>query len=371
MLLWGNISFAEGHFAWTRELWEGTKNLWGYGVMEPTRIEKEYGANGPAWGVQGTRYVVVEVAGDVTNFLDKYVDSERRSELMEGYGAHVKDSLKELVQKPWGHVVHKFHKVGEIAIENHNNAADSRLTQMNGYLYPVAYALNTTRTALHSAIVLGAELPLEFTGSTLYHLGDVSGNVLRPLEPAASALGETVIATPAVLIFGVGMTTFVGSSFMIFTGLAATIEAGVEAGSWVVKLGEPSAKQSSQKSENTAMLLIPLPQNEAVEQNLNQLFVTAQSQEELQSGFDAAVAKANSQGGSKDKWAIYGQIVSRLDATIQGLEAALKDKPASEQAQILSEWDELYSLKLTYAGKAEHALASDLGELASLTNSPK
>ncbi|MBI2646743.1 MAG: hypothetical protein HYW85_06950 [Deltaproteobacteria bacterium] len=266
--------------------------------------------------------------------------------------------LKKLVTNPVPHVEHKLEKVKEISITNHNNAANSRLTQMSEYLYPVAYGLNATRTLLHSAIVLGVELPVELTSREVGYLGGASVMLVAPVGPALAATVITGVGTAYVLVFGVGTTTVAASVGVVLTGVVATLETGVEAGKLLLKLGEPSVQKT--ESQDSAMLLIPIPQNEAVEQNLNNVFASAQSREDLEQGFDAAVSEVE----SKDQWGVYGQIVSRLDATIQGLEAAMADKSSEEQVQILAEWDELFALKDVYVAQAAKALQQNGGEIA-------
>src|SRR3990167_7207375 len=106
LMLLGNVSFAEGHFEWTRSFWKGTENMWKYGTIDGwTKGDPLAQENPFLFGMQDTKYALIAFHDTVGEILQGGYTTEEGE-----YLSKVKENLvyfvKKLVNNPVPHVKH-------------------------------------------------------------------------------------------------------------------------------------------------------------------------------------------------------------------------------------------------------------------------
>ncbi len=351
---------APRDFYWTRVFWQGTKDTFWRGQIRSVDKDGTAGEiqNPLVLGIELTSWAVKVANEGALELLGKYKSSNEKN-VFRDYPEKVGRSVKELFTKTWTHLTHKAEKIGEIALQNHDSATS--LEKKSTALYLLSYPLYTARTVVHSAIVAGVEFPVEFTGRTLYRLGDISANALSPAAPAVGAAAIYLVLDPYVIVLGGGTSVIGGATGVVLTGLVATVEGTIEGGRWI--LGDRSEMADSQQTSSPAekaMLYVKLPARSDIEKTADQIFMNSQSKQELFDGLEQLIASVP----QEEQWIVMGNIVGRLEKTTQGLEKSLDGKSSAEQEEILKEWDELSNLKIVYSLDLEKRMPRDLGTLA-------
>ncbi|MBI3018283.1 MAG: hypothetical protein HYY61_00075 [Deltaproteobacteria bacterium] len=351
---------APGDFYWTRTFWKRTVDTVLYGE---TRFADETGyvykiRNPYVLGLELTGWTAAELHKEAMNLLKRY-DSSHEKNAFKDYPDKVGRSIKHFFTKTWTHLTHKAEKIGEIAVRNHDSAVD--LEKKSTVLSLLSYPLYTAKTVVHSAVVIGFELPVEFTGRTFYRTGEISYHAFSPLGPAAGMAVIYLGVEPCVISMGVSTAVVAGITGITLTGLVATVEGTIEGGKWIVgNRAETSDSRQTSASSEKAMLYVKLPSRSEIEKMADHIFTNSRSKAELFDGFEQLIASVP----AEEKWVALSNIVGRLERTIQDLEESLDGKSTEQQTEIIKERDELSTLKTVYALDLEKNIPRDLEALA-------